>query len=65
MPADIVAKAIDPFFTTKSVGEGTGLGLSMVYGFAKQTRGHMCIYSEVSGTARRSSSSCPEPCRTL
>jgi signal transduction histidine kinase len=47
MPADIVAKAIDPFFTTKSVGEGTGLGLSMVYGFAKQTRGHMRIYSGV------------------
>jgi histidine kinase/DNA gyrase B/HSP90-like ATPase len=47
MPADIVAKAIDPFFTTKSVGEGTGLGLSMVYSFAKQSRGHMRIYSEV------------------
>ncbi len=47
MPADIVAKAIDPFFTTKPVGEGTGLGLSMVYGFAKQTRGHLRIYSEV------------------
>ena len=38
MPADVVAKAIDPFFTTKPVGEGTGLGLSMVYGFAKQSR---------------------------
>ena len=47
MPADVVARAIDPFFTTKSVGEGTGLGLSMVYGFAKQTRGHLRIYSEV------------------
>jgi signal transduction histidine kinase len=33
--------------TTKPVGEGTGLGLSMVYGFAKQTRGHLRIYSEV------------------
>ena len=42
-----MAKAIDPFFTTKPVGEGTGLGLSMVYGFAKQTRGHLHIYSEV------------------
>ena len=47
MPVDVVARAIDPFFTTKPVGEGTGLGLSMVYGFAKQTRGHLRIYSEV------------------
>jgi PAS domain S-box-containing protein len=47
MPADVVAKAVDPFFTTKPVGEGTGLGLSMIYGFAKQTRGHLRIYSEV------------------
>ena len=47
MPADVVAKAIDPFFTTKPVGEGTGLGLSMAYGFAKQTRGHLRIHSEV------------------
>jgi PAS domain S-box-containing protein len=47
MPADVTARAIDPFFTTKPVGEGTGLGLSMVYGFAKQTRGHLRIYSEV------------------
>jgi PAS domain S-box-containing protein len=46
-PADVVAKAIDPFFTTKPAGEGTGLGLSMVYGFAKQSRGHLRIYSEV------------------
>ena len=45
--ADVVAKAIDPFFTTKPVGEGTGLGLSMIYGFAKQSRGHLRIYSEV------------------
>ena len=47
MPADVVAKAVDPFFTTKPVGEGTGLGLSMIYGFAKQTRGYLRIYSEV------------------
>ena len=46
MPSDVVAKAVDPFFTTKPVGEGTGLGLSMVYGFAKQSRGHLRIYSE-------------------
>jgi PAS domain S-box-containing protein len=48
MPADLVAKAIDPFFTTKPAGEGTGLGLSMVYGFAKQSGGHLGIHSEVS-----------------
>ena len=47
MPADVIAKAIDPFFYAEPVGEGTGLGLSMVYGFAKQTRGHLRIYSEV------------------
>ena len=47
MPADVVAQATDPFFTTKPVGEGTGLGLSMVYGFAKQSRGHLRIDSEV------------------
>jgi PAS domain S-box-containing protein len=47
MPADVVARAVDPFFTTKPVGEGTGLGLSMVYGFAKQSRGHLRIYSEL------------------
>ena len=42
-----MAKAIDPFFTTKPVGEGTGLGLSMIYGFAKRSHGHLRIYSEV------------------
>jgi PAS domain S-box-containing protein len=47
MPPDVLAKAVDPFFTTKPVGEGTGLGLSMVYGFAKQSGGHLRIYSEV------------------
>jgi hypothetical protein len=47
MPPDVVAKAIDPFFTTKPVGEGSGLGLSMIYGFAKQSGGHLRIYSEV------------------
>jgi PAS domain S-box-containing protein len=47
MAADVKAKAFDPFFTTKDVGHGTGLGLSQVYGFAKQSRGHVKIYSEV------------------
>jgi PAS domain S-box-containing protein len=47
MPGDVVAKAIDPFFTTKPVGEGTGLGLSTIYGFVKQTGGHLRIDSEV------------------
>ncbi|MGU3539247.1 ATP-binding protein [Methylobacterium sp. A54F] len=47
MSPDIVAKAFDPFFTTKPIGAGTGLGLSMIYGFAKQSGGQVRIYSEV------------------
>ncbi len=46
MPADVIARAFDPFFTTKPIGVGTGLGLSMVYGFARQSGGHARIYSE-------------------
>ena len=47
MPADVMARALDPFFTTKPPGQGTGLGLSMVYGFVRQSGGHMKIESEV------------------
>ncbi|NEI73102.1 PAS domain S-box protein [Rhizobium lusitanum] len=42
-----IAKAFDPFFTTKPIGQGTGLGLSMIYGFAQQSGGHVRIYSQV------------------
>ncbi|WP_295985971.1 response regulator [uncultured Variovorax sp.] len=47
MPPEVVARAFDPFFTTKPIGMGTGLGLSMIYGFAKQSGGQVRIYSEV------------------
>jgi len=47
MPPEVIAHAVEPFFTTKEQGKGTGLGLSMIYGFAKQSGGHLKIYSEV------------------
>ncbi|WP_431978599.1 ATP-binding protein [Pseudomonas fungipugnans] len=47
MPQSTINRAFDPFFTTKPIGQGTGLGLSMIYGFSKQSGGHVTIQSEV------------------
>ncbi|WP_459742857.1 PAS domain-containing protein [Pseudomonas sp. 3A(2025)] len=52
MSPEVIAKAFDPFFTTKPIGQGTGLGLSMIYGFAKQSGGQVRIASDVSQGAR-------------
>jgi PAS domain S-box-containing protein len=47
MSAEVTARAFDPFFTTKPIGQGTGLGLSMIYGFTRQSNGHVTIVSKL------------------
>ena len=66
MSPEVLNRAVEPFFSTKEVGQGTGLGLSMVYGFAKQSGGHLVLNSvEGEGTAIELYVPCSKtpPCR--